>query len=192
MNGLCVSMIMSATLTFMAQDGLAAPEWVSRQSWVEKPIRYQVVTSDPWVAVADAREQALGLAEKVALEYAAQGRGLPSEARVPRAIISDLMLEDEYVEPMEFDFSPMYRVHLLLKLSPQLRDTLAEHLSEQARQSRMYRIGAGFAFVLICTMVVLAYLRLDDATRGYYSKWLFTAAGGILVASGFLLYKLAV
>jgi hypothetical protein len=100
-------------------------------------------------------------------------------------IRNNLMREqfDEVWNVTQFD-RKMYRRHVLLDFNDNFRSRLDHEWRDVVQTSKVLTTGLG-AFGLLGLMgVVFAYLRLDTATKGYYSGRLqFLAAAAILALS---------
>jgi hypothetical protein len=82
----------------------------------------------------------------------------------------------------------MHVAYVYLDLSPEKRDLLLGRWREELMRRRVNQIGSGLGFVLVCLVTLVTYLRLDDATRGYYSRWLATGAAAVVAGSAAALY----
>jgi hypothetical protein len=104
-------------------------------------------------------------------------------------MVQDYLLQEPiYFEEVEWSYGPMYRAHALLDLSPPNRDLVVAKWYEVLARRRIHQVGGAVGFALICVTTLFIYLRLDDATRGYYSRWLATAALAAVAGSGAALY----
>ncbi len=192
---LALAVMLSQPAETLAHEGASdqaardsRPDWVERQSWSEPPVRFRVVTGELWATPEEAIEDALDRAVPIV-----QGLADESDARQPRAwrvpprLVSDHLVRKEYLEKVDWTYGPMYRAHLLLELSPETRRiVLAEWCQAMAHQ-RLSQLGAGLAFVLVCLTSLLGYLRVDEATRGYYTPWLLTGAVAVVGSSAAIL-----
>jgi hypothetical protein len=166
------------------------PAWVERGEWMDPPVRYRVATSELWATPERARDDALEQARDVARQFAAESEAAPrSDWRVPLRVVEDELLQNEYIEKVDRTFGTMYRAHLLLALSPDKRETVLAEWNRSLAEHRLVQLGGGLGFLLVCLSAWLGYLRLDDATRGYYTPWLVALALGIVAGSGALVYS---
>ena len=94
-----------------------------------------------------------------------------------------------FEEKLQMSFGPMYQMHALLEFGPKFRKELdgrrgdlERHARDVAIAFRLRGLALGFGAVLCLLAVAFGYLRLDTATRGYYTGRLqFLAATAILV-----------
>lgn len=94
-----------------------------------------------------------------------------------------------FEEKLQMSFGPMYQTHALLEFGPEFRKELEDRRGvlktcarERAIAFRLRGLALGFGAVLCLLAVTFGYLRLDAATRGYYTGRLqFLAATAILI-----------
>jgi hypothetical protein len=94
-----------------------------------------------------------------------------------------------FEEKLQMSFGPMYQMHALLEFGPAFRKELdgrrgdlERHAREVAIAFRLRGLALGFGAVLCLLAVLFSYLRLDAASRGYYTGRLqFLAATAILI-----------
>jgi hypothetical protein len=79
----------------------------------------------------------------------------------------------EYVETSTRSFGPMKRLHTQIEFTPAIDGELRRRWDAQVREDRFAYVGLGAGSVLGLLGMVWGLLRLDTATKGYYSKWLF-------------------
>ncbi|MBC8355754.1 MAG: hypothetical protein H8E66_27575 [Planctomycetes bacterium] len=90
-------------------------------------------------------------------------------------------------EQVEFDYGVMNQSHALVKIDKNLQNALDERWSKVRATSRLFQTGLGAGAVLLLLGTMFSYLKLDTATRGYYTGRLqFGAAAAILavIAAG--------
>ncbi|MCA9144294.1 MAG: hypothetical protein KDB05_15965 [Planctomycetales bacterium] len=101
----------------------------------------------------------------------------------------NLRLEDEsypiarerFDEQVEFDYGVMNQSHALVKIDKKVKDALDRRWSKVRATSRLFQTGLGVGAVLLLLGTMFSYLKLDTATRGYYTGRLqFGAAAAIL------------
>lgn len=187
MNAICIALAFLLTPatapTAVGKDDLSRPEWIELAKE-----NTEMIESTPWATAAEARQEVIELAAKRALKFAAEAAPKLNKAwQVPTWLVEDHMLREPiYVEEVEWKFGatlePMHKAYLLLDLSPPKRDLLLGKWREVLMRRRVTQIGSGLGFVLVCLATLATYLRLDDATKGYYSRWL--AAGSVAVVAG--------
>lgn len=110
-----------------------------------------------------------------------------SEAGTTRTI--SLRLEGEsfpiarerFDERVEFDYGVMNQAHALVKIDKKVKEALDRRWSKVRATSRLLQTGLGVGAVLLLLGTMFSYLKLDTASRGYYTGRLqFGAAAAIL------------
>jgi hypothetical protein len=172
-------------------DGPHRPPWIELASASKLPLHAEAVQSQLWATRDEARADALDQAANRVLDFAAESNPRIRDAwTVPTWFVQDHMLrEPVFIEEIDWTYGPMYRAHALLELSPSKRDLILSQWHSALVKQRMNQIGGGLGFLLMCVTTLLVYLRLDDATRGYYSRWLATGAVAVVAGSAAALYS---
>lgn len=197
MNAICITLALvlsqaPARAEDMKSDA-ARPAWVE-MSKDKLPLHSDVIKSMPYATAEEARAQALEKASVRALDFAAESAPkLKNVWQVPPWLVADHMLREPiYLEEVDWDFgetlAPMHVAYVYLDLSPEKRELLLGRWRGELMQRRVNQIGGGLGFVLVCLVTLVTYLRLDDATRGYYSRWLATGAAAVVAGSAAALY----
>jgi hypothetical protein len=169
----------------------------SRPGWIEQAresrlqLHSELIVSERWATKGEARRDAVERAALRAGEFAAEAEPRIRDAwPVPMWFIQDHMLREPiFVEEIDWTYGPMYQAYLLLDLAPAKRELILSQWHSTIVQKRMNQVGGGLGFLLICVATLLGYLRLDDATRGYYTRWLATGAVAVVVASAAAVYR---
>lgn len=94
---------------------------------------------------------------------------------------------DRFDEQVEFDYAVMNQSHALVKFDKNVQQALDQRWSKVRATSRLFQMGLGAGAILLLLGTMFSYLKLDTATRGYYTGRLqFGAAAAILaiVAAG--------
>jgi hypothetical protein len=98
----------------------------------------------------------------------------------PEFLRSEIIVKDpasdelhEYVETSTRSFGPMKRLHTQIEFTPEIDHELMRRWDAQVREDRFAYVGLGAGSVLGLLGMVWGLLKLDTATKGYYSKWLF-------------------
>jgi len=190
MSAFCVAIVLSLASVGAVpalEDPLqnAVPAWVVLARESKLPLHCEAIESELWATPDEARRDVLERAVDRAARFAAESAPrlrLPPDR--PTWLVEDHMLREPiFFEEIDWTYGPMYRAHLLLDLSPDAREVLLSHWHHELVQKRMNQVGGGLGFLLVCVATLLGYLRMDDATRGYYSRWLAAGAVGVVGAS---------
>lgn len=88
----------------------------------------------------------------------------------------------EYLETVQQSFGPMKKLYMQIEFTPAVDRELMQRWDGLARQERFGQVGVGAGFVLALLFSVWGLLRIDTATKGYYSKWLFLGVPAVIIA----------
>ncbi len=79
----------------------------------------------------------------------------------------------EFLETVTRSFGPMKKLTMQIEFSPTVDRDLMQHWDAYWRQERFAMVGLGAASVLGLLTIVWGMLKVDTATKGYYTKRLF-------------------
>jgi hypothetical protein len=97
----------------------------------------------------------------------------------------------EYVETVDRSFGPMKKLYMQIEFTPTVDRELMRHWDAYYRQERFAVVGVGAASVLGLLSMVWGLLKIDTATKGYYTKRLFLGVPmAIMGALAIILYCL--
>lgn len=137
-----------------------------------------------------AREDALKQAREKVVEHLSQKYGSPVLLRE-----DTLQRMTQEVGPPKEEELPVSGLVMKVTLTVQVKPEHVQEWQQQARELRMgerQRVaGLGLGGVVVLLLVVVGYLRLEDATKGYYTTWLRLAAASVLGLVGVCLYRLS-
>ena len=184
----------SAPTPLSVEPGVA-PSSISRPSdrpkWVEAPadrkseIHKIAVSSGPHARRADCLHALDADLQRAVAEYIDEHLGVGSASKLVhydlRTIKDRLVASDVYEEDIDFSIGPMHQVHALLKFDKPFRAELDQRWHEIKATSRLLQAGLFGGSVLGFLGLVFGYLKLDTATRGYYTGRLqFGAVAAVL------------
>jgi hypothetical protein len=169
------------------------PAWVNMAAYSRDGVDCVPVASGPFATRNECRK-ALGEAMKRAVdEYIDEQLGRPGASEY---VVFDLSYiktrlrhADVYQEPMQASFGPMLQQHALLEFDRDFREEIQRHWDRVKVMTRLAHVSLAAAAILAGLATVFAYLRLDTATKGYYTGRLRISAGAVilgLVALGIL------
>jgi hypothetical protein len=169
------------------------PPWVNLAAFNIDRVAYRPVTSGPY-ATRDECRRALAEAMKRAVdEYVDEYHGRPEAADyvdIDLAYIkTHLRHGDVYQEQVQASFGPMIQQHALLEFGHDFQEEIERRWQQVKVTSRLAHVSLAALAILAGLATIFAYLRLDTATKGYYSGRLQIAAGAVilgLVALGIL------
>jgi hypothetical protein len=100
----------------------------------------------------------------------------------------------QYLETVSRSFGPMQKLYVKIEFTNATDRALMQHREAFVRHHRFAFVGMGSASILCILSMIWGLLKLDTATKGYYSKWLFIGVPGaiigltiVLLISGFTL-----
>lgn len=106
--------------------------------------------------------------------------------------LRELLYRDEFVEPVESSVGDMQNLYTLVEITPEdgerIRKSREKHIRVTLRDERVTIVTIFAGGILGLVALVFGLLKLDEATRGYYSKWLLLGVPvGILLLMVILL-----
>lgn len=110
----------------------------------------------------------------------------------PGYLSSSRIYRDQWQEEILASFGPMIQVHTLLEFDENTRHDLQQRWRAGRAEGRLGLAGLGAGLVLALLGTIFGYLKIDTATRGYYTRRLqFLAAAAILttLAAGLFLAR---
>jgi hypothetical protein len=140
-----------------------------------------------------AEEDALNEARRIVAEYLSRKYG---SSIVPPDVLVFLrearMTRVTEVKQVDLERSGrVERVTLAVELTPEAVQKLFQQALEQRGRERQRLAALGLGGILALLLVVAGYLRLEDATKGYYTTVLRLAAVSILGLVGVCLFRLS-
>lgn len=163
------------------------PEWLDKKPASAQGVFYLVAGDGPYTEPECDREK-IRLARAMSAEYFEAFTNLPLETqRVPyELLLAHDVFREYYKEPVQTSFGSMYQVHLLLAFDDRARAMLREQYRQTQVEERLVKVGAGGGLLAALLATLLGYLKLDTATRGYYTRRLTVAAGAVVAGAAAL------
>lgn len=146
----------------------------------------------PEAAERDAR-QALAAAVRRWLEPEVPADWVPPADLVERAIRGRHVqaVRNEHADDPAFaEFPDLYRGGLLVNLDAAQRALFLKAHREEVVTGRLWGLGLGLGFALICLLALAGYIRADESTRGYFTWPLRLVATAAVVGAGAAAYWL--
>lgn len=100
------------------------------------------------------------------------------------------MIRDIKITPIAKDYGTLYVAELIADTSAKKREKIIEEYRREAIRHRLLASGASLIFVLSCLGIVSAYIRADEATKGYYTTRLRILSAAGVGAAGVVMYRL--
>lgn len=171
----------------------AAPAWFAEEA-PPKPATAPVsgpvtikgrVSLDPPRADADARRKL----REVVTDWLVPD--VPRTWVVPQREVESSIV-DRYIEPVATQFGVMHKAGFRVNLTPQFRSRIVEDYHRDIGTKRLFVLGGGLGFVLICLASLAGYIRADEATKGYYTNRLRLVAAAAVGAAGMAIARLLI
>lgn len=170
------------------------PSWVGQRRVTDGETTWLVVRSAEKAtkvrAETDAHNQAV---EQLKQDF---HRSHPNEGAwtIPLVFVQSDVISQKFVEAISHEpirisrgvirTEPMYRVHLQLELTPDVKEQLYQHWRVPLVNQRLWILGSLLGMLTLITGSTAAYLRLDARTGGAYRGRLKTAAVALIVSGG--------
>jgi hypothetical protein len=172
----------------------------SRPSWVDDPpmfvgnARRVVAHTDPYSTVEECydalrikmRELVLShiqeRAQEVSPGHYAYVPSLDALRISDDYIKRELCPEEPYIETVESSVGDMLRAHMLLEFQDRQDEQLLDRWRAFARRANVVRIAAFGGFAVLGLGLIYGLLKIDTATRGYYTKRLFLGVPAAIIA----------
>ncbi len=158
------------------------PAWVAVQHAREGSVDLLAVSSGPHYTRGQCRLALDDEIRKATAQYVNDHLG----ARQTETFLSyEVPPSARYDEEVVFSFGPMHQSHALLKFDDGFRRRVERDWKDTIALGRLFKTGFAAAAVLALLATFFAYLRVDTATRGYYTGRLRVgAAAAILGLAG--------
>jgi len=170
------------------------PAWVNEEPHRVGDAQFLVVSGGFSAAVDESeRQQAIALSESQAnvsamtqvRNYISQGYSTWVETPQLESITRSAY-EKTFLESRDKEFGRVYRQHVLLKLSPELREMYYPFWKNAAANHRLVALGTIVGMITLLLGTMTAYLRLDQMTVGAYRGRLKLASLSLITAGAIL------
>ena len=195
-----------------SQDG--RPAWVVHPPKRVGDVQREVIVTDDWSTDEECdRARNIAIMLKV-YEHIQKLIGLPYQSNLlshditpdrawtdyrlsqlnSMGITADYALQniatDEYRETVDRSVGPMKKLYTLVEFSPMVDRELRQRWDGYTRREQFAKVGLGGASVLFLLGMVWGLLKIDTATKGYYTKRLFLGVPAAIIGVGFVLWLL--
>jgi hypothetical protein len=123
---------------------------------------------------------------RVTERYIDQLIGSPQAGRLVELPLADVrrqVVQAEYQETIQASFGPMVNLYTLLKFDKKMQDRIVLEHEQALVQRRVGMASGGIGLLLVVLGTLFGYLKLDTATRGYYSGRLKLAAAAVILSA---------
>jgi hypothetical protein len=168
------------------------PKWLDEPTGLVNGVYYRTVVAGPYATRA-ACEEAMPAELNAAVDQFVDsylGPGASQIVHLPLSYIKDEIAKQEYEETYSASFGPMKNLHRQLAFDRKVCEVLKQRYHNALAEVRMkeFAIGAGGVLLLLGTM--FSYLKLDTATRGYYTGRLRLATALAILGGGAAAFSL--
>ena len=172
------------------------PAWLEAGPILEGEEYWVAVRGGPYRKLRDCENDLQKEIQLAVADYTNDYLDAPHASKFINYSVKDLrsrkVIQDQFSEQLETSIGLMNQVHARLAFNDQFREELDNRWAEIRSKSRLAQTGLGTGIVLLFLGTLFSYLKLDTATKGYYTGRLqFVASATILalVAASVLLMK---
>jgi hypothetical protein len=112
------------------------------------------------------------------------GPGANYFVQLPSSYVHDQIMKRQFEETFSASFGPMKNLHVQLEFDHKVCMELQRRNHEARSELRMKEVALGAGSVLLLLGIVFSYLKLDTATRGYYTGRLRVATALAILGAG--------
>ncbi len=114
-------------------------------------------------------------------------RDVPSAWANLDSEVGKLLVETRVV-PLERDYATVYKATIEANFSSERRAAIIARYQHEIVMTRLFKLGSGVGFTLVCLASLAGYIKADEATKGYYTKRLRVVSAAGVGAAGVALY----
>ncbi len=154
------------------------PEWVDQELFRSGNVVRRAVSAGPYATLEECEQELLAKIDASVCRQVELLTGTrPSSMRtieVTQPYVMSECLVEQYAEQSRTQTGfEVWTQHVLLEFTPTVDNYLLDQFHTSQRYDRVSKVAMGGGGVLGMLAVVLGMLRLDTATKGYYTKRLF-------------------
>lgn len=153
----------------------------------EEAAQEQQVESQPRATPERARADADRALREAVSRWIARD-GVPTSWAIPPELLREAV-RTATLDTRERDYGTVYVQTVHWNRSAELRERLLETYEREVAGRRLLTLGGVLSFILVCLGTLFAYIRADEATRGYYTNRLRLAAAAGVGAASVALYR---
>jgi hypothetical protein len=99
------------------------------------------------------------------------------------------MVRSVSIKDVQRDYGTVYEATLTVDASPRKQAELVQTYRREETWKRLLVLGGLLVFVLFCLAALSGYIKVDEATKGYYTNRLRLATAAAVGAAGVILYE---
>lgn len=169
----------------------AAAEPEAMPTWVDQPdsrlgeVYRQVITTEPFVTADECYADFMVKLREATNKFAEEhlnfyGDAVAASGLAPGELASAVSV-DEHLETYQSSAGPMKRLHVRVEFDEDFKDQLKRAFTLRKRAGALDSLTLVGGLVLLLVGGVLGLLKLDEATKGYYSKRLFIGVPAVII-----------
>jgi hypothetical protein len=168
--------------------GAPRPAWVGQLDQASNGESVFTVTVGLFTSKEECERELVRALRKRVDEYIDGYVGVPGAGRrvdLNMSYIVDHLKQDQYLEPTQAPQSgwPMFNLHALVRIDRKTHDLIRREHETALVQARLGYATGAFGLLLVLLGTAYGYLRLDTATKGYYSGRLKLAATAVILTA---------
>jgi|GEM_PF-2523455 len=162
------------------------PGWMNEPTGLVGDTYYKTIVAGPHATRAGCDEALVTELNTATAQYLESylGPGASQVIHLAPSFVRDKLVRNEYEETYDASFGPMKNLHVRLAFDKNVRSQLQRMHHDALSQKRMKEAALGAGGVLLVLGAIFSYLKLDTATRGYYTGRLRVGAAVVILAAG--------
>jgi len=170
----------------------ARPKWLDGPTGLVNGVYYKNVVAGHYATTAEC-EEALPAELNAAVDQFIDSYlpvGASKLVHLPSGYVHDEIVKAQYEETYDASFGPMKNLHVQLAFDRKVRTDLKRRYHTELAEIRMREVAIGAGSVLLLLGAMFSYLKLDTATRGYYTGRLRLATVLAILGGGAAAFSL--
>lgn len=168
------------------------PKWLDEPTGLVNGVYYTIVVAGPHSTRADCDEELPAKLTEAVNRYIDSylGEGASHLVSLPPGYVKDEIVQADYEETYNASFGPMKNLHVQLAFDRKVCSELKRRYHQALADLRMKEVAIGGGSVLLLLGAMFSYLKLDTATRGYYTGRLRVATALAILGGGAAAFSL--
>jgi len=187
-----------STVVLQAEDSTPPAPPAPPPKWLDEPIGlingvyYTIVVAGPHSTRVDCDEELPAKLTEAVDRYIDSylGEGASRIVSLPPSYVKDEIVKADYEETYNASFGPMKNLHVQLAFDRKVCSELKRRYHNALADVRMKEVAIGGGSVLLLLGAMFSYLKLDTATRGYYTGRLRVATALAILGGGAAAFSL--
>lgn len=146
------------------------PEWVESESRFENGTYRTAIVTQPNFSIGDCENELPSKTWEAVWRFFSNVAPHRYSRLLRTSDNSISLVKDTWVEKIETSVQPMYRLHALVVIDPETIREWNAYLDQRGHEVRINIVAIGFGTFFLLVGLIFAYLKIDTATRGYYTR----------------------